>query len=333
MNTTKQALPFESSDKSQEQVIKDALSFDAFSYAEEITGKSYKEDKITDDIGFLAHISHSKQKEEMLRELGDSSFHNNLEQYEKIIGDIGFKKILEIPFDNQYSAHDKVTHEKFFVYWYEECSILLTFDTYGENSVNGGKFYYNWIPNDIKDKNNPSSSGCYEGLSRFRDFFDFLGVKQNYKKFYWAGDYDCREAIKFHIEQLKKYGKFMKQWKKQPFLWLVHYVDTRNKTGEGLRNDNNTPTYDYKAINRTRLAMLPKSVQKAVRMRSEKQERREQLIGKKLRDFSCWCFRMRYCVEKKIGYHSYMKYFENNKFSRLLVKLGFKIKVYGVTGE
>ena len=47
-------------------------------------------------------------------------------------------------------------------------------------------------------------------------------------------------------------GVFLKEWKKQPFLWLLHHGDTKV---EG---------YNYEEINQKRLNLLPDYVKKCI---------------------------------------------------------------------
>jgi len=65
------------------------------------------------------------------------------------------------------------------------------------------------------------------------------------------GGGDCREALKYNIEQLELNGSFVKPWVERPFLWLLHYMDTKV---EGYR---------YEKINAERIAMLPEEVRVA----------------------------------------------------------------------
>lgn len=165
------------------------------------------------------------------------------QDYLRIVESIGFKSILIEPFINEDGIE-----ERLHIMWNENHSILLVFDTYtwgddgswakaGESvpppSINGGHFYYNWIPN-ADCKTHCTSSGGYVD--------DHV----------WSGDHDCREAIKFNIGRLLENGRFVKEWKEAPFLWLLHYMDTKK---EG---------YDYKKINKERLSKLPEQVLKAM---------------------------------------------------------------------
>lgn len=155
-------------------------------------------------------------------------------------------------------------------------------------SVNGGKFYYNWSPNSKTNRNGLTSSGGFMSKreDRFCTMFDnnlneidqntlnipaevdfFSSTKEerdeNRKlidealskvsyRMVWVGDHDCREAVKTNILGLIDNGVFLPKWKKRPFLWLLHYMDTK------------TEGYDYEAITNERIAMLPEDVRKAI---------------------------------------------------------------------
>ena len=68
----------------------------------------------------------------------------------------------------------------------------------------------------------------------------------------WSGDHSCGEAIKFKISELQKNGTFIKKWIKPPFLWLLHYMDSKN---EG---------YDHEKITMDKINKLPKEVIEAM---------------------------------------------------------------------
>ncbi len=225
--------------------IKKVLTTDSLRDAEVITGKSYKEDKTTESIGFMLHMENSQKKREMLESLGDTTFSNELHHYLGILGGFGFEVVLKEPFINE----DKIT-EHLFVLWHDEYSILLTFDTHTWSnsdgsftknggtvpppSVNGGDFYYNIKFNaDVKRHDFTSSGGM-----RDNDI--------------WVGNHDCREAVKFHISQMADNGTFQKQWVERPFLWLLHYMDRKV---EGYDSDKN---------NAERIAKLPQRVIDAI---------------------------------------------------------------------
>lgn len=151
-------------------------------------------------------------------------------------------------------------------------------------SRNGGNFYYNWSANDIYDRYNYTSNGSFEGVYWKLDFSEQLinpekepkwnlegqsyvefstlskewgardrgYIKNNNLKAVWVGHHDCREALKNNINLMVNNGTFLKKWKKQPFLWLLHHGDTK------IEN------YDYAQINQTRLNLLPDWVKECI---------------------------------------------------------------------
>lgn len=228
--------------------IEKLLNTDALSEAEKITGKSYKEDKLTEAIGLSNHIALGKEKEKLLKSVGDSTSQNTELDYLKIVEGIGFKSLLIEPFTNK----DNI-EERLHIMWHYEHSILLVFDTHtwGDDgswakagrsvpppSINGGSFYYNWKPNGELSYFNGLSSG---------------GYVEEEGNFVWSGSHDCREAIVFNINNLSKNGSFIENWVECPFLWLLHYMDTKI---EG---------YDYNTINKERLSKLPIDVQNKIK--------------------------------------------------------------------
>jgi len=267
--------------------INDALKFDALSEAEKMTGKSYKEDKATESAGFLLHLSNSAKKQKLLSSVDDTTFSESVEEYTRKVTDFGFKTVLTVPFKS-----DGV-EEHLFVMWHYEYSILLVWDTF-HGSRNGGKFYYNWCFESqmsrcgltssggcvFADKNNRSYSCLFNSdltphilpdsireLEPKRNFEDwgaycekereFRGVVEKYIKSnrlfsIWCGDHDCREALKHNITQLAENGRFLKKWKETPFLWLLHHGDSK------------VDGYDYEAITKARIAMLPADIRECI---------------------------------------------------------------------
>lgn len=206
------------------------LHTDPLGMAEEMTGISYKEDEDTQWIGFGVLQQKSKILELELAARGDTVFSNSLDRYESIIKDYGFELALDVPFTDPYDSAD----EHLFVYWHPY-GLLLKFDTYQGVRVNGGKVQYCWKPADpdARETWKLTSSGSYSN-----------GV--------WVGDHDCREALIFNLENLRKNGDFLNPWPTLPFMWLLHHGDTKV---EG---------YDYEAITNERISFLTEHVRKGM---------------------------------------------------------------------
>lgn len=208
------------------------LRADPLAEAEEITGISYKEDDATIALGLVLNMDISERKKKALEARGDTLFSNDLERYISIIENYGFERVLEIPFEGKSYCTGPAPKEQFFVYWHPE-GLLLAFDTHQTTKVNGATVRYNWKPDGELDWK-LISSGSFHGD-------------------YWVGDHDAREALIHHMDALKAEGKFLNPWRKAPFMWLLHYMDSKV---EG---------YDYESINKERIAMLPKKIQEAIK--------------------------------------------------------------------
>ncbi|MFA5994289.1 MAG: hypothetical protein WC823_04995 [Parcubacteria group bacterium] len=210
------------------------LNVDAFSVAEMLTNRSYKNHSATAHLGRILHLLKGVVIGTTLKKMDDTVFSNKLSNYLRIIQEEGFQILLTLPFSDKEGCE-----EKYYICFHKEDGILLSFDTYGGDSINGGHFYYNWQPSNNDPKNG------YKVLSSG-------GYRKDGAEFIWAGHHDCRETLRLHIYDLRKNGKFVTPWIEQPFIWLLHYMDTKN------------PSYDYKAINKERLAMLPPEVLQSI---------------------------------------------------------------------
>jgi hypothetical protein len=259
--------------------IKELQDSDPLWDAEKITGKSYKESKATKALGFLMHLEKGNKMRELMESTDDTKFSETVEEYIRKITDFGFEQILKEDFQAK-GWGDDLTDNSLYIFWHKEYSILLKFDTFNGSGVNGGNFYYNWIPND-RGGNAFTSSGGYETLDMKPDFSGELKFEEErpvwgdlpYEEFkklgdahwerlnsfreenglikIWSGDHDCREAVKNNINLLAQNGRFMKKWFKAPFLWLCHYEETKGK-------------YDYEKINQSRIDKFPKYVREAM---------------------------------------------------------------------
>lgn len=209
------------------------LAFDPLAAAEQVTGQSYKASEETGILGLLLAKRHGEVKNQLLMELDDTTLNNELDRYVRIITELGFELVLDVPFDARgWKDDDPVRHEHLYIYAHHD-GLLLSFDTYHSVRVNGGKVYYCWKPNPGINSWNYTSSGSMH--------------KNEDGSIYWAGNHDCREALRHNLQKLRDNGTFLPQWpiSNRIFLWLLHYQDTKDKD------------YDHKAITESRIAMLP----------------------------------------------------------------------------
>ena len=215
-------------DTSVRHLIRKALDRDGLAEAEKTTGQRWNDNPAVTALGMLNHMEIAKQRDELLMLTDDSTFSNTLERYLDVIGKEGFEQVLCVPFAG------RQTSENLFIYWHPRDGILLRFDTYGGDHINGGHFYYNiWL--DPKAYNARSSG-------------QFVTEPRDDGKRLWVGDHDCREAIRFNIQTLRNHGEFIPKWQKRPFLWLLHYMDNEK----------------HGIVNERRIAMLPQHVRDAI---------------------------------------------------------------------
>jgi hypothetical protein len=242
--------------------LRKVLDVDPLLEAEKITGKSYKNDQRTEMLGFAIMQRHSQQKNEILRGVDDTLLTNDLDRYVRIIEDMGFERVLEEDFINCRSAAvigDKDMTEKFFIYAHRD-GLLLKFDTFtwshkpDEVHVNGGQVFYNW--------KNRGEEGRYCRSSGHYVFPKTEAGGNNYdaEPICWSGDHDCREALRYNIDALRKYGNFLPQWVDCPFMYLSHFGESReNEKGEFA---NRMRIYEAKTIER--IAKLPEWVRQMI---------------------------------------------------------------------
>jgi hypothetical protein len=260
-----------------EQINK-VLNFDPLAEAEKLTGKSYKENEGVSALGFLMHMDHNVRKQEMLEAMHDTSFRTNLVNYLVIIQQEGFVKALELPI--VYDRHGPATNERQYYFYHPQDGILLVFNTFNNSTtVNGGKFYYNWMPKLVdgevsdwanydpktmqKPPRKPGKVAVTNGATSSGGFYPIDPEGNRFtlpiEKMVWVGDHDCREALRHHIRQLRVNGKFLKPWAVRPHLWLIGY-DVEYEA-EKLHGNNWQKTSEfYSQKNRERFDMLPEEV-------------------------------------------------------------------------
>jgi hypothetical protein len=223
------------------------LRFDPLDVAEQITGTDTHDLKSPAmALGFALMVQNNARKQKMLIERGDTTFSNKLGRYQEIIEGAGFEKVLEEEFEGRYAR------DTLFVYARRD-GLILSFDTFrwegsDEVSVNGGKLWYNWLPADVKNRWECTSSG---GLREY----------QGEKYLLWVGDHDCREALLHKIGCLEQNGEFLPRWVERPSaFWITHYMDWRSMENDRFDDRINR----IKELSESRLAQMPEWVREIV---------------------------------------------------------------------
>jgi hypothetical protein len=209
--------------------LEDVLNRDPVAEAEGLVEILQRAGLVEGDDGntlLLGHaLSVNKLKAEALEAVGDTNYGSKLTKYQAVIEKLGFRKVLELPFTGHKYGSEEAPQETFFVYFRDNGGVLLCFDTYNTDSVNGGHFYYNWKPNDIKDKyayhvtssggwrvNYPDDMPAPKWEELYKDGVRLTsgpGIEKEERRneyFHehavWVGDHDCREAIRHNISKL-----------------------------------------------------------------------------------------------------------------------------------
>lgn len=190
------------------------------------------------ELGMMMAMSHGATKKAILEANDDTTFSNGVDRYVRIVKDLGFEQVLDLPFTGREPCAAGAPQEHFYIFAHRD-GMILCFDTYNSKDVNGGHLYYNIEFDGVDHANRcwATSSGSWVNYEVDNERRIVSGV--------WAGHHDAREGLRHVIANIRKAGKLLPKWQENPFLWLLHYMDTK------------TEGYDYDAINAERLAMVP----------------------------------------------------------------------------
>lgn len=250
---------------SKEQ-IRELLSIDPLQVAEDLTGKSYKDDEQTANVGVAIALLYSQHKNAVLLAHDDTTISNKVSRYNMILGSMGFKEVLKMPFENR-----EQKQEHLFVFAHPETGVIISYDTFCGDHVNGGHMYYCLHKKpDAPDKAfyGATSAGSWESESEpdWRQSYETGSPKD----LYWKGNHDCREAIRYHYNRLGEVFDFINPWPKNPRhswcdLKLLHHMDWRYieaSEKEGMKHDASSAWLD--SMNSSRIELLPDWVRRII---------------------------------------------------------------------
>lgn len=207
------------------------LAADALDMAEKLVGKDEK--KVV-SLGLGLQMMIGAEKMVLLKETGDTYFSMLIGEFCAVLIMNGFINVLTFPFMGTGYGDVAAIQEYLYFFWNKDKSILVTFDTFAGKSVNGAKAWFNWLQYEGQRNDMPINGGGWKD-SRF------IGES-----------IDAREGFIRYIERMEISGEFLTKWESDPFLWLLHYMDTKDAK------------YDYKAINKERIKLLPAEVRVAI---------------------------------------------------------------------
>jgi hypothetical protein len=217
-----------------ENKVRKALKFDPLAKAEEITGKSYKEDKTTESLGVALHFLGSKAKEQMLQASGDSYFNMEYAKFLKLALEMGFSEVLS----DTFVGNDE-KKETFKLLW-NPSGLLLKAESFSWPDcmhVNSSDIYFNWEPNSKVSNPDIGYSGGYE---------------KNGEKLILVGHFDTREGMKTNLKCLLEDGRLVVPWFKSPSLFLLTYGEQKS-----LPEDWKFRRKLYDEVNALRVERLP----------------------------------------------------------------------------
>jgi hypothetical protein len=122
------------------------------------------------------------------------------------------------------------SNDKYEIWWHPD-GLLLTSESFNETDVvNMVQCYFNWRPCSREAAYYSRASGGYVNEDT------------------WSGYLDGREGLFTQLDVIRSRGPILQKWVEAPFLWLLNYSEPK------------VPGYDYKAINKLKLAALPEMV-------------------------------------------------------------------------
>jgi len=136
------------------KAILDIDKIDPLSVAEKLTGCDYKNDEATTALGMMLHMQKGALMREEIAKVDDTQFSEPTEEYLRKVTKFGFEIVYQEPF------MDGDKNECYYILFMKELGILLDFDTF-TGSRNSGNIFYNWSPNDMRDRGDLTSSGRF----------------------------------------------------------------------------------------------------------------------------------------------------------------------------
>lgn len=193
------------------KALQKILDFDPIKVAKECFENQDK----ADSLGFTLNYLKSNIIKKEMKERGDTYHGMSLIDFRKVMIDNEFKLIYEEEFEHK--SCNTIYKDIQMIYWNDEGLLVVADSYWNQKSINSGYLYYNWTSNILNVSEVLTLDLTSNGHFIQKD------------PPMWSGSYDLREALIYHIENLKTYGDFLCPWVETPYLWLLHYVDTESR--------------------------------------------------------------------------------------------------------
>lgn len=216
----------------------DIYNFDALDEAEKITGKDYHDDRNTALLGMLLQMEHSRNQNQMLKQMNDTTFCMDYQSYIEVAKDVGFKQVDEWKFSSEYSDKEVMSH------WLSDDGMYLIVESFQHSSRNSAYLYFAW-ESDITTYKLGLHCSCH-----------YLDGKD--KKTITIGDLDVRIGLRHAVELLRANGTFLNPFPEPRKRIKIPYSDTKNYD------------YDnYETAMEKRIKMLHPDIKKLLNLKDE----------------------------------------------------------------
>jgi hypothetical protein len=214
---------------------KSILTGDTIAETEKFLGKRWNEfsDEENSFMMFRAILDNDKKRDH-LASIGDTFFNMEWQTFKDLLTRKGFIE--------GYSYHflGGEYNEEYIVWYNLDKGWVISAESYGEKSVNGGKLYAEIRANSKDDWNDifmwMSSGGLLD---------ESAGT--------FSTSHDVREGLFSKLDELGKHGQFLSAWtEKNKFLWFLDYSETR------IEN------HDYKKISQSKIDKFPAELRKLI---------------------------------------------------------------------
>jgi hypothetical protein len=253
----------------------DICEADPLDIAEKLIGAA---DGSVVGLGFL--LMHAKKQiwEKQAAKTNDTILQMSMKDYLAIVEQLGFKKILEVPFVSakKEGAVDNIQYH----YWRN--GLLLVCDTHawkqGEELIrNSAVLYFNLVPKDLEtsvfevaylsggfDFSYPDSENLtYSELCALKDRYWKAPNRNDYYTF--VGQMDAKEGLRKRLRALENFCIVLSEWRTYPHLQLLHYVDYRTIREEEGQDNFHKRIFRGDEITRGRISLYPKEIQEALK--------------------------------------------------------------------
>ena len=246
----------------------DVLNYDPFLAAEKMTGDRYDSEEAK-YLGAALFMGHARVKREELGLRMDTYSRMEFSQALSVFSENGFQTVLEETFpETNHGLSKQVTM------WRNGVLLFMSsIEGFQENPatgdwdvpteyVNSARFYYNWVPHDVKTARRYTSSGHFDV---FRDGVALSLAQRSAPSdvWVWGGHHDGREAAIHHLSQLEDKGTLLETWNTDPSLHLIHFSEEKHDepkkpgwpSGRHLITQGRLQRLPYKVQNHIAVAM------------------------------------------------------------------------------